>query len=206
MPGGTLSKQLRATATSNGAIVLLGLPGAGKSTQAKLLAESVGLQHISTGDLVRVVAEEDTARGQLFRGFISEGKLVPDEHILPLFKDACALHPGGLVVDGYPRTLVQATGLTAIVPTIRRVLLLDLPIPVAMSRLLARSHNDDAADVIVKRMLVFTSETGPVASFYTSRKLLSSIDANGTVEEVHERVMHAANVKASRPSDLIEAL
>lgn len=193
---GSLSRQMRTSAAgASGSIVLLGLPGAGKTTQATLIGDRFSMPMVSTGELVRTIAREQSARGEQFRDLLARGELIPDELMFPLFRDAVAEHPGGLVIDGFPRTLVQASGLSAVLPTIRRVILLDLSIPEAMGRLLARQRDDDTPQAILRRMTVFTEETAPVATFYGNRKLLTSIEASGSIDEVTERVIECANLR-----------
>ena len=95
-------------------VVLLGLPGAGKGTQAALLKEELGLPHVTTGDLFRENIGNDTELGRKAKGFMDAGQLVPDELVLDMLfdhvaKPACA---GGYILDGFPRTLPQAEALT----------------------------------------------------------------------------------------------
>lgn len=91
-------------------IVLLGPPGVGKGTQAKILAEQTGLAHISSGDLFRENIKNQTALGQLAQSYINKGELVPDDVTIAMVKDRIS-RPDcetGAVLDGFPRTPVQA--------------------------------------------------------------------------------------------------
>lgn len=95
-------------------IVLLGAPGSGKGTQAALLKEMYGIAHISTGDILRQEIADETALGQKAAGYMKEGALVPDDVILEMMESRL-LNPGarrGWLLDGFPRTLAQAEGLT----------------------------------------------------------------------------------------------
>jgi adenylate kinase len=96
-------------------LVLLGPPGAGKGTQAKLLSEKLNIPHISTGDILREEVNDNSALGQKVAGFVKTGELVPDEIVIAVVvnrlkrKDA----EGGFILDGFPRTLNQADKLNA---------------------------------------------------------------------------------------------
>lgn len=94
-------------------LILLGLPGAGKGTQAKILAADKGLLHISTGDMFREAAAEGTALGKQAQEYMSAGKLVPDEVTIGMLLERIAKPDAqvGLMLDGFPRTIPQAEAL-----------------------------------------------------------------------------------------------
>jgi adenylate kinase len=97
-------------------IVLLGAPGAGKGTQAVYLEEILGIPHVSSGDLFRENLRDETELGQLARKYMDRGELVPDEVTIAMVKERltrsdCA---GGVILDGFPRTIAQAQALDAI--------------------------------------------------------------------------------------------
>ena len=91
-------------------IVLLGPPGAGKGTQARRLAESTGMTHLSTGDMLRFEVASGTELGLLAKEFMDSGDLVPDSNIIAMIQQHIA-DPSGVLLDGFPRTLVQAEAL-----------------------------------------------------------------------------------------------
>jgi adenylate kinase len=91
-------------------IVLLGPPGAGKGTQARRLSESTGMKHLSTGDILRAEVASGTELGLLAKGFMDRGDLVPDSHIIAMIQQYID-DPAGVVLDGFPRTVVQAEAL-----------------------------------------------------------------------------------------------
>ena len=91
-------------------IVLLGPPGAGKGTQARRLSESTGMKHLSTGDMLRSEVSSGTELGRLAKGFMDRGDLVPDSHIIAMIQQHID-DPAGVLLDGFPRTLVQAQAL-----------------------------------------------------------------------------------------------
>jgi adenylate kinase len=122
-------------------IAFLGPPGAGKGTQAKRLAEALGIAHVSTGDILREAAARGTALGQEASEYMRAGKLVPDDLVLRILTerlgepDAAA----GFILDGYPRNRSQAETLAAIVP-LDHVVFFDLPERKLVARLTDRRH------------------------------------------------------------------
>jgi adenylate kinase len=97
-------------------IVLLGPPGVGKGTQAELVAESTGLPHISSGDLFRENIKNDTKLGKLAQAFMNKGELVPDDVTISMIRDRLSRPDckGGALLDGFPRTTVQADALASL--------------------------------------------------------------------------------------------
>jgi len=125
-------------------VILLGPPGVGKGTQAIRLADSVGWEHVSTGDLLRAARRDDTELGRKAQGFMDAGELVPDALIL----DLVAEHLGGvapeagILFDGFPRTTAQADGLEEVLATVSRrvdaVVLFEAPDQELVNRLAGR--------------------------------------------------------------------
>ena len=97
-------------------IVLLGPPGVGKGTQAKLIAESTGLPHISSGDLFRENIKNETGLGKLAQSFMNKGELVPDDVTIRMIRERLSRPDckGGALLDGFPRTTGQAVALTGL--------------------------------------------------------------------------------------------
>lgn len=91
-------------------IVLMGPPGAGKGTQARRLSETTGMKHISTGDILRAEVAAGSELGLLAKGFMDRGDYVPDEHIIAMIQQYIS-DPAGVLLDGFPRTVVQAESL-----------------------------------------------------------------------------------------------
>src|SRR5881296_1979734 len=94
-------------------LVLLGPPGAGKGTQARHLVERFGLAYIATGDIFRANIAQATELGRAAKGYLDSGELVPDEVTIRIVMDAIDRAPSGFLLDGFPRTLVQAQALEA---------------------------------------------------------------------------------------------
>ncbi|MGH7835539.1 MAG: adenylate kinase [Candidatus Binatia bacterium] len=125
-------------------LVLLGAPGSGKGTQAKLLEERHNIRQVSTGDILRKAVSEKTPLGKKAAGYMQKGKLVPDKVMLDLIGDQLAgkEYGKGFVLDGFPRTVAQAEGLDALLKrlggTLDRVLFVNVPRDTIVERLSGR--------------------------------------------------------------------
>lgn len=125
-------------------IVLLGAAGAGKGTQAAKLIETLGLTHISTGDIFRANVREQTPLGLEAKGYMDAGQLVPDDVVIRMVKDRLAQPDcaGGFMLDGFPRTVPQAEALDAALTDmgakLDAVVAIEVPRDVLMQRLTAR--------------------------------------------------------------------
>jgi adenylate kinase family enzyme len=175
-------------------MLLLAPPGAGKGTQGERLAAWLGVRHIAAGDLLRAEAQAGTARGREIAACQARGDLVPDQIVfgllIPVVVEAAAR--GGYILDGFPRTLAQATAAAELGArldvTLQAVVSLSAPEAVLTRRLLARAGQegraDDTADVIQHRLQVFTKTTGPLIAYYQERGILVTVDADQSPEAV----------------------
>jgi adenylate kinase len=120
-------------------IILIGAPGSGKGTQAKKINDQLGYAHISTGDLLRAAVKEGTPLGQQAKGYMDEGKLVPDGLVIDLLREALQTPDAheGFLLDGFPRTMPQAQALDAAV-TIDKVIDLQVPFSLIEERVTGR--------------------------------------------------------------------
>ena len=176
-------------------IVLLGPPGAGKGTQAVILAEKLGIPHISTGDLFRANIGEGTALGKEAQSYMDAGKLVPTDVTARMVKarleeeDAQA----GFLLDGFPRTVEQAEilegFLTEFGTTLDGVVNFQVSEDVVVERILARGRADDNEETIRTRLQVYRDETAPLIDHYGEQ--IIPIQAEGTVEEISARTLAA---------------
>ncbi|GAA1461195.1 adenylate kinase [Williamsia maris] len=178
-------------------LVILGPPGAGKGTQAEMLSESLGIPHISTGDLFRANITEGTPVGIEAKKYLDAGNLVPSEITVDMVR-ARVGEPdavNGFILDGFPRSTEQADALTAILAdsdhSLDAVLSFEVDEDVVVERMLARGRADDTEDVIRNRMQVYIKETSPLLDYYAEQ--VTVIDAIGDVGEVHQRVLRALN-------------
>jgi adenylate kinase len=125
-------------------LVIMGTPGAGKGTQAKLLAERVGACHISTGDMLRDAIRRGTRLGREAQRYMEQGLLVPDDVVIGIVEERLADPDcqNGFLLDGFPRTLAQARALDALLARRRQplsgVMLIGVPRDEAVRRLAGR--------------------------------------------------------------------
>jgi adenylate kinase len=180
-------------------IVLFGPPGAGKGTQAERLVEKYNLFHLSTGDVFRSNIKNETELGVLAKGFMDEGKLVPDEVTIKLLISEVEKNPdaNGFIFDGFPRTAPQAEALDKILSergtSITKMLALDVQHSELKERLknraLSSGRADDADPVIIEnRIKVYMDETYPLKEFYDDQGKFVSINGHGSIEEITARL------------------
>ena len=206
-------------------IMLLGPPGGGKGTQAKYIEQKWSIPQISTGDMLRENVKNNTDLGIEAKSYMEKGELVPDHVILNmmegrLLKDDCK---SGYILDGFPRTIPQAEGLTNLLNTINQqldvVILLKLDDEVIVERMGGRRVHSDSGrvyhieynppkvenkddvtgeDLIIRpddqentvrnRLKVYENQTSPLIEYYNKFNILSTIDANGSIEKINSRV------------------
>jgi adenylate kinase len=174
--------------------LLLAPPGAGKGTQGARLAERRGVPHLATGDMLRRHVADGTELGRRAEVFMRRGELVPDELVVALVGEAIAGDPplDGYVLDGFPRTLVQAEAAyewgRAHDRTFHAVVCLDVPEDELVRRLLDRGRGDDTADTIRTRLRVYADSTAPLFDFYRRRDILVVVDGTGEIDDVAARI------------------
>ena len=157
-------------------IVIFGAPGSGKGTQSARIVEKYGLNHISTGDVLRAEIKNGTELGKTAKGYIDNGQLIPDALMIDIlasvfdsFKDS-----KGVIFDGFPRTIAQAEALKEMLKVRGQEvsIMLDLEVPEdeLMTRLIKRGQEsgraDDNEETIKKRLVVYHSQTAPLIDFY----------------------------------------
>jgi len=182
-------------------LILLGPPGAGKGTQAQRVSEHYGIPAISTGDIFRAMKTSDTPLARQVRAIMDSGDYVSDEITNAIVADRltqvdCA---AGFLLDGYPRTLQQVAALDNFLATtgesLHAVISLQADVNEVVDRLLKRAEiegrEDDTADTIRRRQLIYAQETEPLLELYRRRRLLVEVDGLGAIDEVSARLFAA---------------
>lgn len=201
-------------------VVLVGPPGSGKGTQAKVLTEQLSVPHLSTGDMLRA-AKKAGALDPKYVKIMSEGGLLPDEAVIGLIEERTKADDckGGFLLDGFPRTVAQADGLNAMLEARDRQVDVVIQLDVAREKLEERLVNrrtdkrtgqiyhllynappkdaelehrdDDKPEAVGKRLDAYDSMTAALLPYYGERKLLRRVDGVGKPEEVTKRVLAA---------------
>ena len=183
-------------------LVLMGPPGAGKGTQAVVVAAKLGVPHVSTGDIFRANVGAGTPLGVEAQRYMDAGEYVPDTITNAMVRARLAEPDagGGFLLDGYPRTLDQVGELDDVLTGlglggVDKVVELTVGVDEVVGRLLARAQEqgraDDTAEVIRRRLDVYAEQTAPLTAVYGERGLLVQVDGTGTVDEVSGRVLAA---------------
>jgi adenylate kinase len=182
-------------------VLLLGVQGSGKGTQAKRIASEYGLAHVATGDMLRAAMADGTPLGQRVRPIYDAGELVPDDLMIDLIRErleAPDTEPG-FILDGFPRTMPQAEALDTMLSEIERplsvVFELQVPDDVAIERLRLRAEEegraDDTPEAIAKRIGLYHRETEPLVSHYRLAGNLVGIHGNRPENEVFAEIQQA---------------
>lgn len=185
-------------------LLLVAPPGAGKGTQAELLAERYGVVHLSSGDLFRHEVEARTDIGLAISGYLERGELVPDQLVIEMLSAPVleAVSRGGYVLDGFPRSLPQAEEAYRVAQQVEGIELqavvhLEVPADELHRRLLARAASQGRADdnelTIQRRLEVYESETRPMLRFYASRGLVVDINGDQAVDDVFADIVGAVD-------------
>jgi adenylate kinase len=190
--------------------LLIGPPGAGKGTQAALLANAYSIPAISTGDIFRANVKNETELGLKVKSIMDRGEYVPDSLTNELIRDRLsqADAEAGFLLDGYPRTNDQVNELDDILSSQHRnldaVILLVADTDELVRRLLKRAQEqdraDDTEDVIRHRQNVYLEQTQPLIEIYSARNLVVEIDGLGQVGEVTERILNALTARGLSPA------
>jgi adenylate kinase len=185
-------------------LILMGPPGAGKGTQARVVAEHFGIPAISTGDIFRANVSRGTPLGRKAQEYMDAGEYVPDE-VTNLRVRARIDEPDaepGFLLDGYPRTLAQVEELDGMIRhtghELDAAVVLTVDADEIVARLVRRAQvenrADDTEEVIRRRQEVYGEQTEPLIGVYRSRGIVHEIDGMGEVDEVTRRIFTALDV------------
>lgn len=182
-------------------LLLLGAPGSGKGTQAARLKDSLGVPHISTGDLLRAEVAAGSKLGLEAKEVMARGELVSDAILLGMLEDrfSRADTANGFILDGYPRNLAQADALDKLLARIGRpmdfAVQLEVPTELLVERIAGRAkaegRADDNPESVRKRLQVYEDQTAPVIGFYRQHGQLTVVDGVGELDEVFTRIIEA---------------
>ena len=176
-------------------IVIFGAPGSGKGTQSDKMIEKYGLNHISTGDVLRAEIKNGTELGKTAKGYIDNGQLIPDDlmvSILASVYDSFGREHKGVIFDGFPRTIPQAEALKQMLSErgdkIAAMIELDVPEDELMKRLILRGQQsgraDDNEETIKKRLVVYHSQTQPLIEWYKKEGIHYHINGLGELDRI----------------------
>ncbi len=192
-------------------MVLFGPPGAGKGTQAKILQEKRGLPQLSTGEMLRAAVAAGSELGKRVEAILAKGELVSDAVVIGIIAERydrpdCAK---GAVFDGFPRTILQAEALDAMLAERGRRIDAVIELKVDESILLARveqrirsgqSRADDNPESLKKRLAVYRGDTAPLLDYYLSHGKLVSIDGMASIEDVTKAIAAIIDRMATEPA------
>jgi len=199
-------------------IVLLGAPGAGKGTQAKLIHEAFDIPHLSAGDLLRRAVKDRTSQGKEAQGYMDRGELVPHEVIMAVMGSALTTYQDGFLLDGFPRSIQQAVELDNMT-VLDAVLSINVDFDLLLERLTGRrscpdcgsvfhaannppvhegkcdscnatliQRTDDTAETVSGRIETYRKQTEPLIQFYEDKGILRHFDGNMRINEIFEDI------------------
>lgn len=183
-------------------IVIFGAPGSGKGTQSDKIIAEYGVEHISTGDVLRGEIKNNTELGKIAAQYINDGKLVPDSLIIDMLAatlDAKGKDIKGVIFDGFPRTIAQAEALNAMLAergqAVSTVIGLEVDDAELIKRIILRGQTsgraDDNEETAKKRLDTYYSQTLPLKDFYIKEGKYAKIQGMGTIDEIFASIKQA---------------
>src|SRR3989344_1501837 len=172
-------------------LVIIGIQGAGKSTQGNLLSQQLKIPYLSTGHIFRNIAKEKTEMGRYIKETMSTGHLIPDNKTIPIVEEYLSrkAYKKGYILDGFPRTITQAKKFKN---GLDKVIHIELPEKEALWRIAFRgdtSRHDETLLAIKKRIDLFMNETRPVIDFYKNKGMLIRVDGIKSIHEVNQEIL-----------------
>ena len=185
-------------------LVVFGAPGSGKGTQSARLIDEYGLYHISTGELLRDHIARDTALGKVANEYISKGHLIPDKLMVDILEHTLDSKPetaGGVIFDGFPRTIEQADALNEMLErrgaAVDAVVGLEVEDKELIERLLKRGQesgrSDDNIDTINERLKVYNNQTAPLREYYIRQGKYHGVKGSGSIDDIFNDIRQRLN-------------
>ena len=172
-------------------IILIGIQGAGKSTQGNLLSEKLGIPYLSTGHIFRELAKEKISLGRYIKETMNAGYLIPDDKTLEIVSEY--LHrpeyEKGYILDGFPRTTIQASSFENGIDKVVYLRVSDTEALLRLSYRNGQGRDDNTVSATSKRIELFHKLTEPVLDFYRKKNMLIEIDGENPVDQVHKEIM-----------------
>jgi len=188
-------------------IILCGAPGSGKGTQSAFIANKYGVQHLSTGDVLRAEIATGSELGKQIDALISKGNLVPDDMMFGVIENYISSLPAdckGTIFDGYPRTVAQAESLTQLLKKYNmEAIMIDLMVDeqLLIQRLIERGkvsgRKDDNLNTIRHRIAVYHQQTEPIAHYYLHHGNYFAVNGNHNMADVFLQIMRV--IELARP-------
>lgn len=182
-------------------LVLLGAPGSGKGTQASMLKKSLGIVHVSTGDLLRAAVKAGTPLGLKAKAVMDAGNLVSDDIVLGMLEERVSQDDAkaGFILDGYPRNVTQCGSLETLLERLGQPLdvavKLEVPNELIVERIAGRAaaegRVDDTPETVRARLRVYAEQTAPVADYFADIGKLVTVDGVGELDDVFQRIIDA---------------
>lgn len=178
-------------------LVLIGIPGSGKSTQGNLLSAQLDIPYLSTGHIFRQLSQEKSQLGHYVKATISSGLLIPDDKTIEIVKSYLEKpeYKKGYIIDGFPRTVTQAKQFKN---TFDKAIYLEIPDKEVLWRLAYRGdalRTDDTITTIKKRIEIFHKNTEPVIHFFKRLRKLEIVDGSKSIKEVNKQILQRLGMK-----------
>ena len=180
-------------------LLIMGPPGVGKGTQAKILSKILNVTHLSTGEILRNEIKMNTEIGKIAKSFIDHGNFVPDKIVLDIISEKISIKISnkGYLFDGFPRTIPQATGFDKLLIEMGEDLNAAINLTADENELIKRiidrgkssGRSDEAIDIVKKRQKIYWNQTAPLIDYYQKKNILKNINGIGEIEEITERIL-----------------